>query len=97
MLLKDFKIYFIASFIAILCLDLLLMFPAMAYEEGMTQAKGAEIAYYFVSITLFSLSFWAKYLNFFDIVDIIMAVATTALIISSLITMISYCFSKAHK
>lgn len=97
MLLKDFKFYFIVSFIAILCIDLLLMFPAMAYEEGMTQAKGAEIAYYFVSITLFLLSFWAKYLNFFDIVDIIMAVATTALIISSLIIIISYCFSKAHK
>jgi hypothetical protein len=73
------------------------MFPAMAYEEGMTQAKGAEIAYYFVSITLFSLRFWAKHLNFFDIVDIIMAVATTALIISSLIIIISYCFSKAYK
>ncbi|WP_277013429.1 hypothetical protein [Capnocytophaga granulosa] len=69
----------------------------MAYEEGMTQAKGAEIAYYFVSITLFSLRFWAKHLNFFDIVDIIMAVATTALIISSLIIIISYCFSKAYK
>jgi hypothetical protein len=73
------------------------MFPAMAYEEGMTQAKGAEIAYYFVSIALFSLRFWTKHLNFLDIVDIIMAVATTALIISSLIIIISYCFSKAYK
>ena len=89
MFLKDLKIYFILAFFFIFLLDIILMFPAMGYEEGITQSKGAEIAYYVVAITLFSLSFWSRYLSQWDMVAEIMTVATSAFIFSVFINYVN--------
>ena len=101
MFLKDLKIYFILAFFFIFLLDIILMFPAMGYEEGITQSKGAEIAYYVVAITLFSLCFWSRYLSQWDMVAEIMTVATSAFIFSVFIIIVSrFCsiiFKNARK
>lgn len=101
MFLKDLKIYFILAFFFIFLLDIILMFPAMGYEEGITHTKGAEIAYYVVAITLFSLSFWSRCFSQWDMVAEIMTVATSAFIFSVFIIMISrFCsiiFKNARK
>lgn len=82
MLLKDFKQYFIITFIIIIILYFILSIFVIGYEERTNKTNTAFVFYETMKTILFSVDFWAEKMKLSGVVAVLMAFMTTSFIIS---------------
>ncbi|HRO75122.1 MAG TPA: hypothetical protein PLP27_03105 [Crocinitomicaceae bacterium] len=96
-LLKNFRHYFVLTFICVILCYFVLAVPAIGYDEGMNTTQIAFVCSRIMDFLLFSIPFW-DYLNFSGIFIILFSFLTTTFVITlPFVILINWRFYKKSK